>query len=137
VIASATTATQGSSISAKGSALDPAENKQMFLKLLVAQLKNQDPTSPMDQKDFMGQMAQFTSVEQLTNMAGALEKLQSYGTFNQGVALIGKNIDYLNAEGTIVKDATVTAVSAVKGSDAKLVLGDGSQIEVTDVVMVK
>ena len=70
------------------------EQKDMFLQLLVAQLKNQDPSSPMDQKDMMGQMAQFTSVEQLTNMVSAMEHLSFNTTFSQSVGLIGKSVDY-------------------------------------------
>lgn len=43
-------------------------DKDAFLRLMLEQLKNQDPLSPMDNKDFMGQMAQFSSMEQMSNM---------------------------------------------------------------------
>ncbi len=42
--------------------------KDMFLKMLVAQLKNQNPLNPMEDQDFMGQMAQFATLEQMTEL---------------------------------------------------------------------
>lgn len=116
--------------------LKPEEQKQMFLKLLVAQLKNQDPTSPMDQKDMMGQMAQMTSVEQLVNMAKTLETMGANATFSQSVSLIGKTVDYVDISGSISRDATVASVSAL-GGKVELVLGDGTRILPADVVAVR
>ena len=84
------------------------EQKDMFLKLMVAQMKNQDPSSPMDQKEMLGQMAQFTSVEQLTNMTTAMASLQANSTFSQSVSMIGKTVDYLDANGNSVTVCPVT-----------------------------
>src|SRR3712207_7846381 len=47
--------------------------KDDFLKLLVGQLRHQDPMNPMEDKDFMGQMAQFSQLEQMTNVASTLQ----------------------------------------------------------------
>jgi flagellar basal-body rod modification protein FlgD len=118
-----------------GDALDPTAQKDMFLKLLVAQLKNQDPTSPMDQKDMMGQMAQFSTVEQLANVAKGIASMQANATFAQSVGLIGKTIDHLDAEGNVVSGKTVTAVTAA-GGVSKLVLNDGTTVEPADVIKV-
>lgn len=131
------TATSGTA-GATGSitdAFDFGEQKELFLQLLVAQLKNQDPTNPMDQKDMMGQMAQLTSVEQMTNMAKTLEALQTNSTFSQGVALIGKHVDYVTNDATTY-NAEVQSVK-VAGGVVKLVLGDGNEVNVSDVVMVR
>lgn len=48
-------------------------DKQDFLRLLIAQMKNQDPLSPMESYEFAAQLAQFTSVEQLTNISSTLD----------------------------------------------------------------
>ncbi len=61
-----TNSTSGSSLSA---------NKLEFLNLLVAQLKNQDPLNPMDSKDFVAQLATFSSLEQLIDINKAVTKL--------------------------------------------------------------
>ncbi len=52
-----------------------ALGKDAFLKILITQLQNQDPTAPMDDKEFIAQMAQFSSLEQMQNMTKAMENL--------------------------------------------------------------
>jgi flagellar basal-body rod modification protein FlgD len=65
--------------------------KDDFLKLLVGQLSHQDPMNPMEDKDFMGQMAQFSQLEQMTNLNSAM---QSERAFN----LIGRDVIYNDKE---------------------------------------
>ncbi|MDQ6419254.1 flagellar hook capping FlgD N-terminal domain-containing protein [Paenibacillus sp. LHD-117] len=66
--------------------------KDQFLSILVTQLRNQDPMQPMQDKDFIAQMAQFTSVEQLMNMADELALMrQSIGSAS---SLIGKYVEW-------------------------------------------
>jgi flagellar basal-body rod modification protein FlgD len=70
--------------------------KDEFLRLLVAQLKNQDPLNPMDNSQFVAQTAQFSSLEQLQNMNKTLDKLAAAQSGNGGAvgasALLGKTV---------------------------------------------
>lgn len=69
-----------------------ALGKDQFLSILVTQLRNQDPMQPMQDKDFIAQMAQFTSVEQLMNMATELSLMrQSIGSAS---SMIGKWVEW-------------------------------------------
>lgn len=111
-----------------------AEQKDMFLKLLVAQLKNQDPSAPMDQKDMMAQMAQMTSVEQMTNMVKAMDTMSFNATFSQSVNMIGQSVKYTAVNNTI---ATGRVASVRTGAgEISLLLEDGTRIKTTDVVEV-
>ena len=85
-------------------------DKDAFLKLLVAQLRYQDPTSPMDSSSFMAQTSQLTSVEKLTDLAAtsrsSFEMQQRLGS----AALIGRSVTWTADDGTTAS-GTVSAVS--------------------------
>lgn len=66
--------------------------KDDFLKLLLTQLSNQDPTRPMENTEFIAQMAQFSSLEQMTNMSTEFAKLANMLSSNEAVSLLGKNV---------------------------------------------
>ena len=76
-------------------AQQPVLGKEDFLNLLITQLQNQDPLNPTDSTEFTAQLAQFSSLEQLSNVNGNLEQLQNFqaSTNNsQAVSLLGKEI---------------------------------------------
>lgn len=76
-------------------------NKDDFLKLFMAQLQNQDPLSPQDPTEFLGQLAQLTQVEQAYNSSATLEKLlaaQDNSMALTSVALIGKQVTALGTQ---------------------------------------
>ena len=73
--------------------------KDDFLKLLSSQLQYQDPMSPMNNEEFMGQMAQFSALEQMTNVASAMDRLTFADQVAQSVALIGKQVTYADTDG--------------------------------------
>jgi flagellar basal-body rod modification protein FlgD len=84
-----TAATAPAPTSAAGKTL----GKDDFLKLLITQLKNQDPLNPLDQNQFLAQTAQFTSLENLQNISTQLaemKELSSASSFAQSAALLGK-----------------------------------------------
>lgn len=79
------------------SSVNSALDKNSFLKLLIAQLTNQDPTSPMDSAQFVSQMADFTTLEQTQNMSDAIDKLvasQSSQSLSEQASMIGKQISW-------------------------------------------
>ncbi|MDI3500291.1 MAG: flagellar basal-body rod modification protein FlgD [Thermoanaerobacter sp.] len=67
------------------STLNSQLGKDDFLKLLVTQLKNQDPLNPMDDREFIAQLAQFSTLEQMQNMNSSINAIRA-------INLIGKNI---------------------------------------------
>ncbi len=95
--------------------------KEDFLKLLIMQLTHQDPTAPMNDREFIAQMAQFSTLEQMTNMSAEFGKLKNLLQLNQAVNLLGKKVEV--TEGTKVVKGVVEAVS---GQDFPQLLVDGS-----------
>ena len=79
--------------------------KDQFLKLFVAQLQHQDPMNPMENADFMGQMASFSTLEQVTNMASANQAMAANLHLSQSVGLIGRTVTW-----TDENDASHTGV---------------------------
>lgn len=73
-----------------------------FMKLLLAQLKNQDPLKPMEDKEFIAQLAQFNSLNQLTQMNKTLGELMTAQTLSQGSALIGKTVTGVSDSGGVI-----------------------------------
>lgn len=68
-------ANSGSQASAQTTAGKTKDQRDMFMSLLVAQLKNQDPLAPQDGAQFVAQLAQFNSLDQLINIRESIEKL--------------------------------------------------------------
>jgi flagellar basal-body rod modification protein FlgD len=101
-----------------------ALGKDAFLQLLVTQMKDQDPTSPTDSSAFMSQLAQFSSLEQMTNMSGSLTNLAASTAVNQGVSLIGRNLTWTRADGS---DSSGIAQSVSIGAGGTIVIKAGTE----------
>lgn len=83
---------------------DPNElGKDQFLQLLITQLRYQDPISPVDDKEFIAQMAQFSSLEQMqnlnTNMSEMMLAQQKLTSLGQATQMIGKSVELFTHEG--------------------------------------
>ena len=92
--------------------------KDDFLKLLITQLSNQDPTSPMENTEFISQMAQFSSLEQMTNMSTSFAKMASLINSQEATATLGKTVE-LN-----VGDTTTTGIveGATRGDNPQILV---------------
>jgi flagellar basal-body rod modification protein FlgD len=89
-----------------------------FLTLLLAQLKNQDPLKPMEDTDFIAQLAQFNSLNQLTQLNTTMKEMATSQSLAQSSALIGKTVT-----GTSNDAGTVTGlVSSLRLTSGKVIL---------------
>ncbi|MDR0624389.1 MAG: flagellar hook assembly protein FlgD [Treponema sp.] len=75
--------------------------KDDFLKILITQLSYQDPTAPMEDKEFIAQMAQFSSLEQMTSMAGDFAKLTQMLMAGEATSALGKSVEITDGEKVI------------------------------------
>ena len=96
--------------------------KDDFLKLFVAQMQHQDPTKPMDDAAMMGQMAQFSTLEQMSNMAAVNEAVAVTLVQSQSIGLIGKTVTYVDDAGA-EHSGVVERVSTAGGSSSIRVNG--------------
>lgn len=106
---SGATASQGTSATPSTSSL----GKNDFLKLLTAQLANQDPLNPVDNQAFIAQLAQFSSLEQLQNVSTRLDSLIAATTTSTqlgSASLVGKTVSYRAAGLDVVAGQTPPAM---------------------------
>lgn len=85
-------------------------NSEVFLHLLVTQLRNQDPSSPMDTNEMMAQTTALASMEQLTTLTGLTEESFSLQMRAAASALLGQTVDYVGSDEQPTS-GTVTGVS--------------------------
>ena len=125
-----TTASSSSANSSTGAS--GTVNYNQFLQLLVAQLKNQDPTNPADPTTFVSQLASFSSVEQQVNANSKLDSLLTETSISQAGALIGKTVT--SSDGKISGQVASVVISST-GPQATLTNGQtvslGSGIKVS------
>jgi flagellar basal-body rod modification protein FlgD len=122
-----TPATKGTSITSgattiSASAGQKSLDENAFLKLLVAQLKYQDPSKPMDTNEMMSQTATFTQVEKLTSMLTTQQSLLSAQHMQTAGAMVGRTVTYTAADGTT--GTGVVSSAKLTGSEPTLVVGN-------------
>lgn len=106
---------------------DPAQ----FMQILLAQLRNQNPLDPVQDKDFMGQMTQMNSLQELQKMNALLKSLAQSNHLTEAAALIGKAVTARGDDGQ-TQTGVVTGVT-LDGDEARLLVG-GSAIALSSVV---
>jgi flagellar basal-body rod modification protein FlgD len=114
----------GTSLYTNRTTTDAGKNKSVadqdtFLKLLVAQLKYQDPSNPADSTQFLAQTAQFTQVEKLGQIADMIKAQQLIGAS----ALVGRTVTYQDAAGA-TQSGVVTTVKLNGDSEPTLMVGN-------------
>jgi len=107
-------------------------NKDDFLKILITQLTHQDPTQPLKDREFIAQMAQFSSLEQMMNVSGELAKVTELIGRSQAFSLLGKTVSI----STSGKRITGT-VDEVTGGEFPQVLVDGTYYDYGSVESVR
>lgn len=123
--------TQTSTANSADQTSKTAVDYQSFLKLLVAEMKNQDPTNPMDSTQYVAQLAAFSQVEQSVQINTKLDQLLQSSTLAQADALIGRTVT--SADGKITgKVAEVRLLSdgivAVLEGGKEITMGPGVKI---------
>jgi flagellar basal-body rod modification protein FlgD len=120
-----------SSASASSAPVDKTHQlgKQDFLKLLMAQLQNQDPMKPMDDTQMIAQMAQFSALEATQQLQQTIQQSNNVQTIFQAGALIGKYIQANQSDGT----STTGAVTGVDFTSTEGVVSPTLQVNGKDV----
>src|SRR3954452_15448404 len=113
----------------------PSLGKDDFLKLLVGQLQHQDPLAPSDDQQWIGQMAQFSQLEQVSNTAETTQKIVDTLNMNGTLSLIGRTVTYLDEAGAAHTGAVQTV--DVAGGRASLTVAGVAGIDAGSVTQVK
>jgi len=103
-----------------------------FLQLLIAQMKNQDPTNPTDPSQFVAQLASFSSVEQAIKTNNKLDTLNTSLALTQAEGLIGRTV--ASDDGSVT--GTVAGVRVISGG-AVAILDNGQELQLGAGVTVK
>jgi len=122
--------TAGSSVKTSSDSL----GKDDFLNLLVTQLKNQDPLEPMKNEEFIAQLAQFNSLEQMISLNKSFDTMLDLQQMTNASAMIGKEVSWMDNDGNrqsgVVKEVMITSDGPALNVGTGLILS-------SDVISVK
>lgn len=130
--------TSGATAAAAASTTKPKSlGKDEFLKLLLAQLRNQDPSKPMDDSAMIAQMAQFSALEATQQLEKTIQQSSNVSTIFQAGALIGKYVQADQSDGSNISGA-VTGVdfTTTDGVVAPTLKVNGKDVDYTTIVKV-
>ncbi|MCW2856966.1 MAG: flagellar hook capping protein [Marmoricola sp.] len=109
-------------------------DKNMFMQLLVAQMRYQDPMNPTDSSQFLAQSAQFTSLEKMQDVADHTASLFSAQVSFGASGLIGKQVTWTDAASGAAKSGTVNGVTF--GANGPILDVGGNQLPIASVLSV-
>jgi flagellar basal-body rod modification protein FlgD len=101
-------------------------NLQDFLKILLTELQFQDPLKPMDNEQFMAQMAQFSTLEQTQQLSSKVDQLLSIQSTSQSVGLLGRTIEISSTGGNV--SGQVTSLSLTNGTPTLSITQTNGQV---------
>jgi flagellar basal-body rod modification protein FlgD len=117
---------QGTSIYSGGTGTTPKANQeynsQLFLKLLVTQLANQDPSSPMDSSQMVSQTAQLASMEQMTSLNATTTSTNQTQMQSTATAMLGRTVTWTDKDGA-AKSGTVSSIAFSTTGKPQLTVG--------------
>lgn len=114
-------------------------SQEDFMRILLAQLQFQDPLKPMDNQEFVAQLAQFSALEINRQQSERVDQLLSMQSVTQSVGIMGKRVDVKTSLGSSLS-GTVKAVSLRTGVPLLTVDVNGSMItdvRLSDVVLIQ
>lgn len=111
--------------------------KQDFLKLLMAQMQNQDPLKPMDNQAMIAQMAQFSALEATQALNATIQQSSNVQTVAQAGSLIGKYIQSNQSDGSSISGAvTGVTFTTTSGVVTPTVLVNGRDVDYSTIVKI-
>jgi len=127
--ATATTQSTGTTSSSKNALTELSGNFQDFLGMLMTQLKNQDPTSPLDTNQFTSELVQFSGVEQQINTNASLTQLISLtqsGQMLQGSSMVGKQVQFTSDQMPLQNASGSLSFTAIADGTAQITISDST-----------
>jgi flagellar basal-body rod modification protein FlgD len=129
-----TTTAATSGLGATTTTSSAAKDKDMFMQLLVAQMKYQDPTSPADSTQFLTQSAQFSQLEKLEALATQNSQILAGQMAFGATSMVGQTVSYSLADGT---SGTGPVDGVIFGSSGPVLQVGGTEVPIADVLSVK
>jgi flagellar basal-body rod modification protein FlgD len=107
-----------------------------FLKLLTAELKYQDPTKPMDNREFIAQMAQFSSLNETSAMNSKMGELVDSISKLHAIGLVGSEVEYVQPKTGYVSSGKVEAINLANGQVEIAIEGSDKPVPYTSITTV-
>lgn len=129
----------GSASSASDVPASAQLNQEDFMRILLAQLQFQDPLKPMDNQEFVAQLAQFSGLEINRQQSEKIDQLLAIQSVDQSVGIIGKSVEVQTATGSSTV-GNVTAVSFRSGEPRLTVSISGTtltDVRLSDVMLIR